>query len=128
LQTNKTIYALPDTKTMEKIIAFCGIVCSECPGFIATQKDSDEERKKVAEMWSKMFDTIIKPEEVNCDGCTVGKRLINYCRTCEIRNCAIEKGVVNCAYCDEYICEKLSRWFKIAPNAKLTLEKIRKSL
>ena len=38
---------------MEKIIAYCGLICSECPAYIATQKDSDEERKKVAEKWSK---------------------------------------------------------------------------
>ena len=113
---------------MEKIIAFCGIICSECPGFIATQKDSDEERRKVAELWSKMFNVEVKPEDVNCDGCTSNGRLIDYCRICEIRNCAIEKGVINCAYCNEYICEKLSKWFEKVPNAKDTLEEIRKTL
>ncbi|MCK4571680.1 DUF3795 domain-containing protein, partial [candidate division WOR-3 bacterium] len=37
---------------MDKMIAYCGIICTECPAFLATQKDDDEERKKVAEMWS----------------------------------------------------------------------------
>lgn len=45
---------------MEKMIAFCGIICTECPGFIATQRDSDEERRRVAESWSKIFNTEIK--------------------------------------------------------------------
>ena len=114
---------------MEKMIAFCGIVCSECPGFIATQKDSDEERRKVAELWSKMYKTEIKPEDVNCDGClTTSGRLIGYCRICELRKCAFEKSVKNCAYCSEYICEKLSNWFEKVPNAKATLEEIRKAI
>ena len=70
---------------MEKMIAFCGIVCTECPGFIATQKDSDEERKRVAESWSKMYNIEIKPEEINCDGClTTNGRLVNYCKVCEV--------------------------------------------
>lgn len=40
---------------MEKMIAFCGLTCTECPAFIATQKDDDKERKKVAKVWSKDF-------------------------------------------------------------------------
>lgn len=35
---------------MDKMIAFCGIVCSECPAFVATQKDDDAKRKEVAEL------------------------------------------------------------------------------
>ncbi len=114
---------------MEKIIAFCGIVCSECPGFIATQKDSDEERGKVAELWSKMYNADIKPEDVNCDGClTTSGKLLGYCSVCEIRKCALEKGVENCAHCTEYICEQLSNWFEKVPATKATLEGIRESL
>ena len=32
---------------MDKMIAFCGIVCTECPAFLATQKDDDKERRKI---------------------------------------------------------------------------------
>lgn len=114
---------------MEKMVAFCGIVCSQCPGFLATQKDSDEERREVAESWSKMFDTEIKPEDINCDGCLSSSgRLIDYCAVCEIRRCALEKAVENCAHCDEYACETLSNWFESVPDAKATLEEIRQSL
>ncbi|KUK85723.1 MAG: Uncharacterized protein XE03_1923 [candidate division TA06 bacterium 34_109] len=31
---------------MDKMIAFCGLICTECPAFIATQKNDDIERKK----------------------------------------------------------------------------------
>ncbi len=54
---------------MDKMIAFCGIVCTECPAFLATQKDDHNERMKVAELWSKEFKAEIKPEDINCDGC-----------------------------------------------------------
>jgi len=111
------------------MIAYCGIVCTECPGFMATQKDSDEDRRKVAESWSKMFNAEIKPEDINCDGClTTSGRLIEYCSICAIRKCALGKAVENCAHCGEYICEKLGNWFEDAPDAKTTLEEIRSSL
>ena len=114
---------------MEKMIGFCGIVCTECPGFLATQKDDDSERSKVAELWSKQYNVDIKPEEVNCDGClSESGRLIGHCKVCEVRKCGQDKSLKNCAYCDEYACEKLNKIFKMAPDAKTNLEDIRNNL
>ena len=113
---------------MDRMIAYCGIVCTECPGFEATQKNDDAKRKETAEAWSKQFNMPIKPEDINCDGCkSEGKRLFGYCNICEIRKCGKEKPVDNCAYCDEYACEKLTKFFVMAPHVKATLEEIRKS-
>lgn len=113
---------------MEKMIAFCGIVCTECPAFLATQKDDDGERRKVAEMWSKQYNVDIRPEEINCDGCLSDGRLVGHCMVCEIRKCGLKRNVENCAYCDDYACEKLNRFFAMASQAKIVLEEIRKSL
>ena len=113
---------------MEKMIAFCGLVCSDCPAFIATKKDDDEERSKVAEMWSK-HDATLKPEDINCDGCLADSEMVfKFCNVCEVRKCGKEKGVVNCAYCDDYACDKLTKIFKMAPEAKTNLDEIRKNL
>ncbi len=114
---------------MEKMLAFCGLLCSECPAFIATQKDDNDERKKVAEMWSKEFNANLKPEDINCEGCLIDtENLFGHCKVCEIRKCGKEKKVENCAYCDEYICDKLTKFFKMAPDAKTTLDGVRKNL
>jgi hypothetical protein len=114
---------------MDKMIAYCGLVCTDCPAFIATQKDDDEERKKVAEKWNKEFNAGVKPEDINCDGCLAkSDRLIGFCQQCEIRKCGQETGVVNCAYCDDYGCEKLTKFFNMAPIAKTNLDEIRKNL
>lgn len=113
---------------MEKMIAFCGLVCTECPAFIATQKEDDEERKKVAEMWSKEFKVELKPEDINCDGCLAdSERLFSHTKVCEIRKCGLDRKVANCAHCDEYACEKLTAFFKMAPQAKTTLDEISKN-
>jgi len=110
------------------MIAYCGITCSECPAFLATQKDDQEERTKVAEMWSKEFDADLKPEDINCDGCLLETgRLFSHPKVCEIRKCGLERRVENCAYCDDYACEKLNKFLDMVPDAKLTLEEIRKS-
>ena len=113
---------------MEKMIAFCGTVCTECPAFLATKRDDDNERGKIAESWSKQYNADIKPEDINCEGClSEGRKIFGYCNVCEIRKCGQEKGLKNCAYCGEYICEKLNKFFEIAPEGKTTLDEIRKS-
>ena len=114
---------------MEKIIAFCGLICCECPAYIATQNDDDDERAKVAGTWSKQYDHEIKPEDINCDGCTSeGGRHLAYCSTCEIRACGIEMEVINCAYCMDYPCDKLDNFFKMASAAKTILDGIKAGL
>ena len=110
------------------MIAICGLVCTDCPAFTATQKDSDEERKKVAESWSTEKE-ILKPEDINCDGCiAVGKRLFPFCNVCDVRLCALERNAKNCAYCDEYLCGKLKGLFEHmqSQEAKANLDEIRK--
>ena len=114
---------------MDKMIAFCGINCSECAAFLATQKDDNEERKKTAELWSKEFNADIKQEDINCEGClSEGENIFSHCKVCEIRKCGQEKGLENCAHCSEYACEKLDNFFKIAPDGKATLDEIKKGL
>lgn len=110
----------------ENLVAYCGLDCSKCPAYIATQKDDQEGLAKTAADWSARFNVDVKPADVVCDGCaTPSPKKASYCNICEIRNCAIEKVVQTCASCKEYICEKLANFFKQAPEAKKGLEEIR---
>ncbi|RLC75669.1 MAG: hypothetical protein DRI61_14525 [Chloroflexi bacterium] len=114
---------------MKRIIAFCGLVCTECPAFIATQKDDREALEQVAAQWGQQFNESIAPEDCICDGCLAFEgRLGSYCHVCKIRACGIEKKVQNCAYCDDYPCQELDKFFTFAPEAKATLEEIRQGL
>ena len=110
-----------------KMIAYCGIVCTECPAFEATQKNDDAKRREVAEAWTKQYNMSIKPEDVNCDGCKSEGKRFGYCNICQIRKCALGRGVENCAYCGEYACDNLTSFISMVPHAKTTLEEIRKN-
>lgn len=114
---------------MSEMVAVCGLLCNECGAFIATSKNSDEKRTEVAELWSQQFNTNIRPEDINCDGCTSDSdRIFSHCKVCEIRKCGKERAVANCANCDEYACEKLEGFFKMAPEAGRKLNEIRSKL
>jgi hypothetical protein len=113
---------------MEKMIAFCGINRVECPTFLATQENSDQKRERVVKRWYKDYHMQIKPEDINCDRClSETGRLFSHCNVCEIRKCGQEKKLINCAYCDEYPCQKLNNFFVRVPYGKANLEEIRKT-
>jgi len=96
---------------------------------LATKANDDVERKRVAELWTTQYGHPFKLEDINCDGClSRGKRVFGYTGICEIRKCAQGRSLKNCAYCDEYSCEKLSKLHAQAPQLKETLDKVRTSL
>lgn len=113
---------------MNEMIACCGLICTKCEAFLATKNNDESKKRKIAKSWSKHFGVKFEPEDISCDGClSESGRLSGYCRkVCEIRPCAHTKKVKNCAYCEDYACEKLTRFFAIARRAKATLDKIRK--
>jgi hypothetical protein len=70
-------------------------------------------REGIARYIREHFDSETRVEDItDCDGCTVKDgRLFSGCKKCRIRKCAREKGLKNCAYCSEYACEKLRKFF-----------------
>lgn len=111
---------------MDKMVAYCGLVCTECPAYIATQANDVAAIQRVAEKWAKEFNATFTADDVWCDGClSDGPRLCSHCGECKVRACAISRGVVNCAHCDDYGCETLTGFLVYAPGAKVTLEEIR---
>ena len=108
---------------MKKSIAYCGLVCSSCPTFLATQNDDDAAREQTAELYSGKFGLVFNSEKINCDGCTSeGGRLLGYCQSCKIRACCREKALENYAVCHEQPCEKLKKFHKLSPDANACFE------
>jgi hypothetical protein len=93
---------------MNRMIAMCGLDCNVCIAFIATQKDDNNLKEKVVEAWSTGEDHI-RLEDVDCDGCTAGKRLHSFCQVCEVRECGLQRDNENCGYCNEFPCGKLEK-------------------
>jgi hypothetical protein len=111
---------------MKNMIAFCGLDCAECPALLATKNNDDKKREETAKLWSKIYRADIKAKDIDCEGCVSGSgRLFGHCRVCEIRKCGLEKTVLNCAHCDKYVCDKLSEFFKLAPEAGQKLDELR---
>jgi len=113
---------------MSEIIAYCGLDCSKCDAFTATQAQDLERKKQISERWTKGLGIEFKPEDTECMGCA-SDRISGWCiKVCKIRPCAEIRKVKTCAHCADYPCAKLNEFLSDEPKATRTLEEIRKTL
>jgi hypothetical protein len=126
-----------DKKMVSEMIAYCGLNCITCPIYLATREKNPEkqrrDREQIVIAIKKYLGEEKRVEDItDCDGCKAqGERLYSGCQTCQIRKCARQKRLENCAYCSEYPCDKLSKFFDsedIDGGAKKRLDAIRNSL
>ncbi len=114
----------------ERMIAICGLVCTACEGYLATQANDQAWKERLAEKARTEYGAKdATADNVTCDGCiAVGKRLSGYCLTCEIRACGLGRGVENCAECAEFeTCEKITGFMQMVPEAKAQLTALRRN-
>ncbi len=112
---------------MKKMIAYCGLVCTDCEAYLSTQRGDLDALVRLAARAREEFGVDLPPHEHMCDGChTTSGRQIPYCGTCAIRACGVERGVANCAHCTDYPCETLLP--HASPAQKATLDAIREDL
>lgn len=89
----------------DRLTGCCGLDCGACNAFVATKNDDAALRAKTAVEWSKLFGREFEPEDIHCAGCRADGRHVDWCETgCEVRRCALRRGVTNCGECTEYGC------------------------
>ncbi len=133
------------------MIAYCGIDCAKCPAYrlprlgeklhmkglfqwlLKSGMKRARKRRKQVPPGDKSVEHLY--EDLNryiiCDGCaTIDARCLKGCLQCPVRCCAMETGVVNCAYCDKFPCERLKSCWKMTvfKDAQPRLEKLRAKL
>ena len=116
---------------MDRMVAFCGLICTECEGYLATQANDQEWKERLAAKARDEYgDANATAEGVTCDGCLAfSGRLCGYCARCEIRACGAARQVENCGACPEYTtCEKIAGFIQMVPAVRSTLDSIHASL
>ncbi len=96
---------------METIIAACGLVCSRCDSYRATQANDREKLELVAADWRKRYNSPqITADNIRCNGCmTAGGPKCGHCDSgCQIRACAMRKNLSTCGQCLEFPCSQIN--------------------
>jgi hypothetical protein len=115
---------------MDKMIAYCGLFCTDCPAYIATQSGDRAALERVAAQWREEYHVPdITVASVICDGClgATGRKCA-HCFDCDVRACAMGRGVANCAHCADYGCEIIEGFLGFVPDARARLDGIRAGL
>lgn len=109
---------------MKDMIGYCGLDCEKCDAYIATINDDQDLREKTAELWAKLNNAPILPEHINCNGCRVDGVKTVFCESlCEIRKCALKRGVSTCGGCpDLNTCPTIGAIISINPSAMENLK------
>ncbi len=114
---------------MEKLLSCCGLVCSECPAFVARKRNDGALRRETAATWSELYGADVRPEQIDCDGCTVPLGVhFSYWQECPVRPCCLGRGIDNCGLCTDYPCDQLSELHQLAPSARVNLDAVRARL
>jgi hypothetical protein len=91
---------------MEPILSKCGYRCDLCLAYKPNLEKHPENSQILSDGWHTYFGFRIPPENIHCDGChsNEGRQIDS---SCPVRPCVIARKIDNCAYCDDYICERL---------------------
>ena len=85
-----------------EMIGYCGYNCHLC----AARSENPAIRQKMVDGWRKIYGhEKYTAENVKCDWCLSDGKIADI--NCKARPCAREKGIKNCAYCDEFPCNKV---------------------
>ncbi len=87
------------------MIAPCGFRCDRCLAFVENAK-THADRVRGSAAWAKYYGLQVAPQRMQCHGCARGQveGLKFPDPKCEIRPCALERGLATCADCAEYPC------------------------
>ena len=106
---------------MEPILTRCGYRCDLCLAYRPNVAATPSNQQKLSEGWHQYFGFQISPNHVICDGCmSENPQLID--QACPVRPCVIEKGWANCAYCEQYVCEKLTERLVVYAQVKARIQ------
>lgn len=109
---------------MEDRIGCCGLDCEKCDAYLATVHDDQALREKTAALWAELNHAPILPEHISCEGCRRNGRKTVYCaHMCQIRRCAMERGVPTCGSCPELErCQTVGEVLAHRPDALANLK------
>lgn len=112
---------------MDLVVAPCGLVCSACEAYAATQAGDADAIASIARDWNARYGGSRSADDIWCDGCaSESEHTLRHTRECPIRPCARQRGLESCARCEQYPCESLKRLHQTAPQARKKLETLRR--
>ena len=91
----------------EKLVAPCGLYCGACSIRLAGKRRDAKLLKKIADVLTIQRGQSIQAGDLWCDGCLSKETIAIVCRNCELRACALQRGLQHCSECPDSPCQQL---------------------
>ncbi len=89
------------------MMSACGVLCSQCPAYIARAKGR-RYQERTAAAWRSIYQLDEKPENISCGGCLgTDDQLFHTSRKCAARRCCLSNRFSSCADCPKETCADL---------------------
>ncbi len=95
-------------KAVRPVLSLCGFRCDLCLAYQSNIKNHPQNAQVLSDGWHTYFGFRIPPEEIECHGCSIESET-TLDSACPVRPCVIARQFDNCAACENYICEKLTK-------------------
>jgi len=93
------------------LVAACGGYCGGCTDYLAYINNDEKLKRKLAEEFSRQFDRDINLKTLDVWVVTV--QYTNLGVQAVLSDNALKKrGILTCAFCDEFPCEKLEKYYE----------------
>lgn len=103
-----------------KMLAYCGLYCEQCSARLAA---IEKDWRHVEAIPSKFGRKRTELDEYFCEGCKGD----NICGPCDIKECAVAKGVNSCAECGDFPCARIDEFESNGyPHHKQGVENLRR--
>jgi hypothetical protein len=108
----------------------CGLYCGVCAIYLADRDDNMKLKEGLAALYrggtpgkgALPNAEGLTAADIHCRGCLSDDRFM-HCRQCDIRNCALAKGLAGCHECDEFPCGHIDN-FPMTVGKKVILRSV----
>ena len=91
------------------MMSACGVLCSDCPAFLAMEKGIEHQRGTI-KAWHRIYGLNETADHISCGGCLGSDEEVFYTsRNCNARRCCRSKGFSSCAECPDESCAILEK-------------------
>lgn len=91
---------------LDQELSCCGYRCDICQANKKNIREKDQ-TSLLSDKWYEYYGFRIPEDQICCDGCLSSESPQLIDKNCPVRPCVLSKKIKNCAYCGEFICDKL---------------------
>jgi hypothetical protein len=105
-------------------LAPCGLYCGVCGILYATREKNQKFQERLLNVYKGKLPggEDLRAEDIRCEGC-LSENPFFFCRTCDIKSCAQERGYAGCHECMDFPC-RLIEAFPIPVGKKVIMRAI----